>query len=134
MICEKSDIYQQPIQKLKHDDIGSRKCDCPFKENELVFDMTLNMVPSKNILETLKWKILQNVSNIKKIYDVRVVNIKAIRGSKTEIKQLLKLVGDDHYVSRYIICEDGVIIRDRFWTHRDFIKLFNIFPNIYAYN
>lgn len=28
--CERSDKYQQPIRKLKRDDIGSRKCECPF--------------------------------------------------------------------------------------------------------
>lgn len=26
---------------------------------------------------------------------------------------------DDHFVSGYKVCEDGVIVRDIFWTHPD---------------
>lgn len=43
------------------------------------------------------------------------------------MQQLLKLLDDDHYVYRYNVCKDKVIVQDIFWTHRDFIKLFNIF-------
>lgn len=31
MICERSGTYQPRIRKLKWDDTGSRKCECPFK-------------------------------------------------------------------------------------------------------
>lgn len=40
-------------------------CSLNLEEKELVSNMTLNMVPPKNILAILKQKILQNVSNIK---------------------------------------------------------------------
>lgn len=40
------------------------------EDKELVSVMTLNMVSPQNILEMLKQKIPQNVSNIKKIYNV----------------------------------------------------------------
>lgn len=90
MRCERSGKYITLLQKFKQDDIGSRKCECPFKlcgyllknnkwrfneicglhnhdmcdklfghliacylvpgEKEIILDMTLNMVQSKNIL------------------------------------------------------------------------------------
>ncbi|XP_050918316.1 EH domain-containing protein 2-like [Lathyrus oleraceus] len=51
-------------------------------------------------------------------------------GDITEMQQLLKLMGDNIYVSRYQTCEDEVTLRDIFWTHPDSIKLFNIFPTM----
>ncbi|CAK8562949.1 unnamed protein product [Lathyrus sativus] len=44
------------------------------------------------------------------------------------MEQLLKLLDDNNYVSMYQMCEDGVTVRDIFWTHPDSIKLFNMFP------
>lgn len=46
------------------------------------------------------------------------------------MQQLLKLLDDNHYVSRYKVCEDGESVQDIFWTHFDSIKLFDIFPRI----
>ncbi|XP_050909245.1 uncharacterized protein LOC127123022 [Lathyrus oleraceus] len=92
--------------------------------------MTLNMVPPKNILEMLKRKRLENVSNTKKIYNVRAINNKVIKGPRTKMQHLLKLLDDDHYVSRYKVCEDGVTARDILWTHNDSIKLSNIFSTV----
>ncbi|XP_050883417.1 uncharacterized protein LOC127086664 [Lathyrus oleraceus] len=34
MICERSGTYVPPIRKLKHDDSGSKKCECSFKLHE----------------------------------------------------------------------------------------------------
>lgn len=31
MICKRSGTYQPLLQKLKHNDTGSRKCECSFK-------------------------------------------------------------------------------------------------------
>lgn len=44
------------------------------------------------------------------------------------MQQLLKLLDENHYVSRYIVYEDKVIVRNIFWTHPESIKLFNTFP------
>ncbi|CAK8568217.1 unnamed protein product [Lathyrus sativus] len=44
------------------------------------------------------------------------------------MQQLLKLLDDNSYVSRYRTCDDGFTIRDIFWTHPNSIKLFNTFP------
>lgn len=40
-----------------------------------------------------------------------------------EMIQLLKLLDVDHYVFRYKVCDDKVIVRDIIWTHHDSIKL-----------
>lgn len=54
-------------------------CRLDPEEKEFVSYLTLNMVPPKNILETLKRKMPQNVSNIKQIYNVQAVNNKVTR-------------------------------------------------------
>ncbi|CAK8570909.1 unnamed protein product [Lathyrus sativus] len=44
------------------------------------------------------------------------------------MQQLLKLLDDNIYVSRYRIWGDEVTVRDILWTHPDSIKLLNAFP------
>ncbi|XP_058766134.1 uncharacterized protein LOC131639675 [Vicia villosa] len=73
-------------------------CLLNLEEKELVYDMIFNMVSPKHILEMLKHKRPQNVSNIKKMY-------KAIRGPRTKMQQLLKLLDDEEYVSRLPLLE-----------------------------
>ena len=46
------------------------------------------------------------------------------------MQQLLKLLGDNNYASRYRMCEGGITVRDIFWTHYDSIKLFNTFLTV----
>lgn len=53
-------------------------------------------------------------SNIKQIYNVHVVNKNEIRGPRVEIQQLLNLLNNDHYISRYKVCDDGVTTQDIF--------------------
>ncbi|CAK8533774.1 unnamed protein product [Lathyrus sativus] len=100
------------------------------EEKECINDMTLNLVQPKNILATLKWKQLDNISNIKQVYNIRHLTNNVIMGDRTEMQQLLKLLDDSSYVSRYRTCDDIVTIRDIFWTHTDSIKLFNMFPTV----
>lgn len=114
-MCEK--LFRHPIT-----------CRLMLEEKEIVSDMTLNMVQPKNILVTLKFKRPENISNIKQVYNIRALNNKAFTGDKTKMQQLLKLLDDNNYVSRYRPCEDGVTVRDIFWTHPNSIKLFNMFP------
>ncbi|XP_050909697.1 protein FAR1-RELATED SEQUENCE 5-like [Lathyrus oleraceus] len=92
--------------------------------------MTLNLVQPKNILATLKCKRPENISNIKKVYNIWYQTNKALMGDKTEMQQLLKQLDDNSYVSRYQTCEDGVTVGDIFWTHPDSIKLFNTFSTV----
>ncbi|CAK8562203.1 unnamed protein product [Lathyrus sativus] len=46
------------------------------------------------------------------------------------MQQLLKLLDDNSYVSRYRTCDNGVTVRDIFWTHSNSIKLFNTFSTV----
>ncbi|CAK8541116.1 unnamed protein product [Lathyrus sativus] len=46
------------------------------------------------------------------------------------MQQLLKLLDDNNYVYRYRAYDDGVTVRDIFWTHPDSKKLFNTFPTV----
>ncbi|XP_050916349.1 protein FAR1-RELATED SEQUENCE 6-like [Lathyrus oleraceus] len=100
------------------------------EEKEYVADMTLNLVQPKNIFATLKRKRAENISNIKQVYITRYQTNKALGEDKAEMHQLLKLMDDNSYVSRYRTCEDGVTVRDMFWTYHDSIKLFNTFPTM----
>ncbi|XP_050877400.1 protein FAR1-RELATED SEQUENCE 5-like [Lathyrus oleraceus] len=100
------------------------------EEKECVVDMTLNLVQPKNIFATLKLKRPENISNIKQVYNIRYQNNKSLRGDRTEMQQLLTLLDDNNYVSRYRTCEDEVTVRDIFWTHIHSIKLFNTFPTV----
>ncbi|XP_058756515.1 protein FAR1-RELATED SEQUENCE 5-like [Vicia villosa] len=160
MLCEKSEKYHSPLMKFKRDETGSRKYECPFKiccymltskkwrfsviydlhnhdlcsklqgrpsvcrlkpeEKTCISDMSLNLVQPKNILVTLK----------RKEPDIWYHNNKVIKGDRSEMQQLLKLLDDNKYVSRYRTCDDGVTVRDIFWTRPDSIKLFNTFSTM----
>ncbi|CAK8543126.1 unnamed protein product [Lathyrus sativus] len=92
--------------------------------------MTLNLVQPKNILATLKQKEPDNISNIRQVDKIRYRTNKVIMGDRSEMQQLLKLFDDNSYVFRYKTCDDGVMVRDIFWTHPDSIKLFNTFSTM----
>lgn len=42
----------------------------------------------------------------------------------------MKLLGDHHYVSRYIVCREGKSVWDIFCTHSNFITFFNTFSMV----
>ncbi|XP_050889051.1 uncharacterized protein LOC127094235 [Lathyrus oleraceus] len=98
------------------------------EEKEYGAYMTLNLVQPKNILATLKRKRPKDISNIKQVYNIRYQTNKALRRDRIEMQQLLKLLDDNSYVSRYRTCKDEVVVRDIFWTYPNYIKLFNMFP------
>lgn len=79
--------------------------------------MSLIRVMPKNILVDLKRKKSESVSNIKHVYNVRYQNNMAIRGTRIKIQQLLKLLDDNHYISRYKVCEE----KSLFVTHSGLI-------------
>ncbi|XP_058763594.1 protein FAR1-RELATED SEQUENCE 5-like [Vicia villosa] len=92
--------------------------------------MFLNFVQLKNILATLKRKEPDNISNIRQVYNQRHRNNKASRGYRNKMQQLLKMLDDNKYVSRYRNYDDEVTVRDIFWTHQDSIKFFNTFSTV----
>lgn len=55
---------------------------------------------------------------------------KAVIGPRSEMQQLLKLLEDDDYVSRYKVCEDKVTVRYIFQSHPVSVRLFNTFPSV----
>ncbi|XP_058780723.1 protein FAR1-RELATED SEQUENCE 5-like [Vicia villosa] len=105
-------------------------CRLKPEENTCISDMILNFVQPKNILATLKWKKPGNVSNISQVYNIWYCTNKAIRGDRNEMQQLLKLLDDNSYVSRYRTCNDRVTVRNIFWTHPNLMKLFNTFSTV----
>ncbi|XP_058775076.1 uncharacterized protein LOC131649327 [Vicia villosa] len=92
--------------------------------------MSIIKVAPRNILADLKRNIPQNESNIKQVYNEYYKQNIASRGPRSEMEQLLKLLDDNHYVSRYIMCDDKVIVSDIFLTHAKSIKFFNTFPTV----
>ena len=105
-------------------------CRLKPEDKTCISEMTINLVPPKNILATLKRKEPENVSNIRQVYNIRYQTNKAIRGDRSEMQHPLKLLDDNSYVSRYRTYDDGVTVRDIFWTHPDSIKLFNTFSTV----
>ncbi|KAH1189093.1 Protein FAR1-RELATED SEQUENCE 5 [Glycine max] len=79
-------------------------------EKNVVVDMMKSMVKPRNILLTLKEHNDSNYTTIKQIYNARRAYHSFIRGSNTEMQQLM-MVKDDN------------VVRDLFWSHPDAIKL-----------
>lgn len=52
----------------------------------IILDRTLNMVQPKNILATLQLKRPENVSNIKQVYNIHVLNNNALQEGRNEIQ------------------------------------------------
>ncbi|XP_058763853.1 uncharacterized protein LOC131637287 [Vicia villosa] len=100
------------------------------EEKTCINDMSLNLVQPKNILSTLKRNEPDNISNIRQVYNIWYHNNKAVRGDRSEMQQLLRMLDDNKYVSHYRACDDGVTVRDISWTHPDSIKLFNTFSTV----
>ncbi|KAJ1411502.1 protein FAR-RED ELONGATED HYPOCOTYL 3-like [Sesbania bispinosa] len=66
-----------------------------FDELSLVNDMTKNMVKPRNILLTLKEHNKDNVTTIKQIYNARQACRTSLRGPRTELQHLMKLMERD---------------------------------------
>src|SRR4051812_26510530 len=105
-------------------------CRLSREEKNVISDLKIVKVAPRNILADLKRKKPDSVSNIKQVYNERH-NLKVLKmGPRSEMQQLLKLLGDNQYVSSLRTCEDKVTVRDIFWTHPESIKLFNRFPTV----
>ncbi|XP_058776898.1 protein FAR1-RELATED SEQUENCE 5-like [Vicia villosa] len=158
MRCERGGKYVPTNRKLKHDDTRSRKCACSFKlrtscrvdglwcfsviceihnhtlETKLhdhpESELSIIKVAPRNILADLKRKRPDSVSNIKQVYNEHYNLSTTKKGPRSKIQHLLKLLGDNQYVSSFKACEDIVTVRDIFWTHCESINLFNTFATI----
>ena len=60
--------------------------------------MTKSMVKPKNILLTLKEHNANNYTTMKQVYNARYVYRSSIRGSDSEMQQLMKVLEHDQYI------------------------------------
>ncbi|KAH1253954.1 PKS-NRPS hybrid synthetase [Glycine max] len=93
-------------------------------EKIVVADMMKSMVKPRNILLTLKEHNDNNYTTIKQIYNARHAYCSSIRGSNTEMQQLMMLLDRDQYIHWHRLKDDN-IVRDLFWSHPDAVKLTN---------
>ncbi|XP_028199583.1 uncharacterized protein LOC114384111 [Glycine soja] len=90
-------------------------------EKNVVVDMTKSMVKPRNILLTLKEHDNNNYTTIKQIYNTKHAYRSSIRGSNTEMQQLMMLLDRDQYIQWHRVKDDNVL-RDLFWSHPNAIK------------
>ncbi|KAL5128679.1 PKS-NRPS hybrid synthetase [Glycine soja] len=93
-------------------------------EKNVVVDMTKSTVKPRNILLTLKEHDNNNYTTIKQIYNTKHAYRSSIRGSNTEMQQLMMLLDRDQYIQWHRVKDDNVL-RDLFWSHPNAIKLTN---------
>jgi len=96
-------------------------------EYALVVDMTKSLVKPSNILLTLKQNNEDNVTKIKQLCNARYTYKRSLRGSRTELQQLMMLLERDNYIHWSRCHEYSEVVSDIFWTHPDSVKLLNAF-------
>jgi len=99
-------------------------------EHALVVDMTKSRVKPKNILFTLKEKNEDNVTTLKQLYNTKYTYKRSVRGSRTEMQQLMMLLERDNYIHWHRCHESSRVVSDIFRTHPDSLKLLNAFSNV----
>jgi len=67
-------------------------------EKTIIIDMKKSMVKPRNILLTLKEHNTNSYTTIKQIYNARSAYLSSVRGSDTEMQQLMKLLERDQYI------------------------------------
>ncbi|CAK8536513.1 unnamed protein product [Lathyrus sativus] len=99
-------------------------------QKQHVIDLTKRKVPPRHILLSLQEQDPDNVTRITQIYKQKSTIVKNIRGSRSEIQHLFKLIEEAGYVYWSRKRDDSEVIRDIFWAHPDSVKLLNIFPTV----
>ncbi|XP_052726162.1 PKS-NRPS hybrid synthetase cheA-like [Vigna angularis] len=105
-----------------------------MSEQSLLVDMTKSKVTPANILLTLKQNNDQNITMIKQIYNARQTYKRSLRGSRTELQQLMMLLDWDKYIHWSRCADDSEVVTDLFWTHLDAVKLLNSFNVVFFMN
>ncbi|KAI5395777.1 hypothetical protein KIW84_062092 [Lathyrus oleraceus] len=96
-------------------------------EKQHVADLTKRHVPPRHILLSLQDRDPENVTRITQVYKHKSVIQKEIRGPRSEIQHLFKLIEDAGYVYWSRKKDDSEVVREIFWAHPDSVKLLNIF-------
>ncbi|KAI5425905.1 hypothetical protein KIW84_031652 [Lathyrus oleraceus] len=99
-------------------------------EKQHVADLTKRHVPPRHILLSLQDRDPENVTRITQVYKHKSVIQKEIRGPRSEIQHLFKLIEDACYVYWSRKKDDSEVVREIFWAHPDSVKLLNIFPTV----
>ncbi|XP_052728520.1 uncharacterized protein LOC128195310 [Vigna angularis] len=81
-------------------------------EKSLLVDMTKSKVTPANILLTLKQNNDRNVTTIKQIYNARHAYKRSLRGSRTELQQLMMLLDRDKYIHWSRCADDSEVVTD----------------------
>jgi alpha-glucosidase len=99
-----------------------------LEDKVLVREMTNNLILSRNILSMLKKRSSMSLTTIKHIDNAHHEYKQPICGPRSEMPQLLKCLSDNIHSFNYKLVSDTEFVSDVFWSHSNFIKLFNIFP------
>ncbi|XP_058732665.1 protein FAR1-RELATED SEQUENCE 5-like [Vicia villosa] len=99
-------------------------------EKQHVADLTKRHVPPRHILISLQERDPENITRITQIYKHTSVIEAEIRGPRSEIQHLLKLIEEANYVYWSRKRDDLVVVRDIFWANPDSVKLLSLFPSV----
>ncbi|KAI5385413.1 hypothetical protein KIW84_072129 [Lathyrus oleraceus] len=88
-------------------------------EKQHVADLAKRHVAPRNILLSLQDKFPENVTRITQVYKHKSVIEKEIRGPRSEIQHLFKLIEDAGYVYWSRKQDDSEVVREIFWAHPD---------------
>ncbi|CAH9077106.1 unnamed protein product, partial [Cuscuta epithymum] len=97
-------------------------------EENVLLDMTKNMVKPRNILLTIKDKNEKNTTTMKTIYNVRHKYRTIERDGRSQMQQLMKQLNDYKYVEWHRRNETTDCVTDLFWAHPASIKMLHVFP------
>ena len=93
LMCGSHD-HEMEKSLVRHPYVGRLTKD----EKTTIADMTKSMVKQRNILLTLKEHNTNSYTTIKQIYNARSAYLSSVRGSDTEMQQLMKLLERDQYI------------------------------------
>jgi len=68
---------------------------------------------------------------MKQIYNVRYRYKRSLRGSRTELQQLMVMLEHDKYIYFSRCVDESEVVSDLFWTHLDVVKLLNSFNIVF---
>jgi len=78
----------------------------------------------------LKGKREDNLTVVKQVYNARHRYNRSIRGTRTEMQNLLKNLEDNNYVYNYRTVIGSKTVQDIFFAHPECVKFFNTFSTV----
>lgn len=100
------------------------------EENNLLVNMSKNLVSPKEILYTLKQNDPLNSSTMKTIYNARQFHRVIEKAGRSEMQILLNNLQENNYVEWHRSYGTENIVSDLFWTHPDSVSLLRSFPYV----